>query len=98
MATEWGIGLEMVIFGKHYYTNDHSIQFHPISGILVNMRITLIYFRYFLEFLDFVASIFSIYIYIYIWDMLYVYTHNKYNYLFQKTKEKIDFQKIYKIN
>ena len=39
-----------------------------------------------------------IYIYIYVWDMLYVYTHKKYNYLFQKTKEKIDFQKISKIN
>ena len=37
-------------------------------------------------------------IYIYVWDMLYVYTHNKYNYLFQKIKEKIDFQKISKIN
>ena len=39
-----------------------------------------------------------IYIYIYVWDMLYVYVHPKYNYLFQKTKEKIDFQKISKIN
>ena len=71
---------------------------------------------YFLEFLDFVALIFSkkkyiykhththththiyIYIYIYMFEICYTYIHTKYNYLFQKTKEKIDFQKTSKIN
>jgi hypothetical protein len=37
MATRWGIGLEMTIFGKQCYTNGHSV----ITPLTFSKNVTL---------------------------------------------------------